>query len=448
MNMWENFKDRVLFITGGSGFLGTTLVFRLVTQAPVAHIYILCRGGLPRLIQKWNQWLPPHVVEKMANPRLVTAMEGDILEINMGLKSEHISLLRLRTDIVIHSASSIALLQPLEKLVGPVINATEQLGQLALGWDRLECFVYVSTAYANAFLYSRSDGTADLKIKESIYPIIDQEHEENFDENKNLKEEFREVQDTGSSSAFRNGDFPWAYAYAKHLAERLLEGKFSSSGKRLLIIRPSAIEPAQSFPYRQFCFPMSTPHVICTAALALTFSRIVRISSRMKQPKSDSNIDYVPVDVVVDRLLAHLSYGTSGPVHAVAGTARISFDESWNSAVAFRRFPYDPSLAWTSKPWNSKTLHPIARIYCICGTSITFTEDKTISLWQRMSNSERSNLQLFTDMDILSHDHRDMRNDHIWNCIFHLTKRSRSGRFLAKVFYGSLSRGKSDSGLQ
>ena len=43
--MWENYRGKVIFITGASGFLGTVLVYRLVTKAPVEHIYILARGG-------------------------------------------------------------------------------------------------------------------------------------------------------------------------------------------------------------------------------------------------------------------------------------------------------------------------------------------------------------------------------------------------------------------
>lgn len=44
--MWEYYSEKVVFITGGSGFLGTALVTRIVSRAPVAHIYVLCRGGL------------------------------------------------------------------------------------------------------------------------------------------------------------------------------------------------------------------------------------------------------------------------------------------------------------------------------------------------------------------------------------------------------------------
>lgn len=43
--IWDYYQGKVLFITGGTGFIGTTVVYRLLTQASPKHIYVLCRGG-------------------------------------------------------------------------------------------------------------------------------------------------------------------------------------------------------------------------------------------------------------------------------------------------------------------------------------------------------------------------------------------------------------------
>lgn len=43
--MWDRFDGKCVLITGGSGFLGTTIVYRLVTRTAASPIYILCRGG-------------------------------------------------------------------------------------------------------------------------------------------------------------------------------------------------------------------------------------------------------------------------------------------------------------------------------------------------------------------------------------------------------------------
>lgn len=43
--MWEFFSQKTIFVTGGTGFLGSALVLRLVSQARPKCIYLLCRGG-------------------------------------------------------------------------------------------------------------------------------------------------------------------------------------------------------------------------------------------------------------------------------------------------------------------------------------------------------------------------------------------------------------------
>jgi len=45
--LWDNFRGKDILITGGSGFVGTAILYRLLTRAPdVGRIYIICRGGL------------------------------------------------------------------------------------------------------------------------------------------------------------------------------------------------------------------------------------------------------------------------------------------------------------------------------------------------------------------------------------------------------------------
>jgi fatty acyl-CoA reductase len=84
-----------------------------------------------------------------------------------------------------------------------------------------------------------------------------------------------------------------------------------------------------AFSYRNFCRPMSVSHIISGAA-GSKLSPTIRLASRFETFDQDSTINYVPVDVVVDRLLVHVAYGTTGPVHAVAGAARTSLQDSWS----------------------------------------------------------------------------------------------------------------------
>lgn len=390
-----------------------------------------------RLIQRWSEYLPPDIVKQMTDPRLVSVMDGDILRPDVGLGPDDLDLLHRRANIIIHTASSIALLSRLEKLVDPIINATERLAHIALKCDQLECFAYVSSAYANGHLFSQTDGTSGVEIQESLYPLYGSANGNDIDES--LQQELSNVRKTGSSSAFQSHDFPWAYAYAKHLTERLLTRAFASSNKNLLIIRPSIIEPAQYFPYRQFCHPMSAPHVIVAAAVALVPSRTICLSSRFSNPEKDSSVDCVPVDVVVDRLLIHVAHGTNGAVHAVAGPARMSLEDSWSRSFKHRRIPWPLRLSWTLESWHSVAVHPIARVYRIFGTSFEFREEKTAALWRQLPDSERSALHLFVDKDILYHDHEHIREDHVRVCMAYLTRQRTLTRWLARLVYYPLA---------
>lgn len=43
--MLDYYQGKTIFITGGSGFLGTALVHRIATTIEFKHIYLLQRGG-------------------------------------------------------------------------------------------------------------------------------------------------------------------------------------------------------------------------------------------------------------------------------------------------------------------------------------------------------------------------------------------------------------------
>ncbi|KAE8311600.1 male sterility protein-domain-containing protein [Aspergillus transmontanensis] len=389
--MWEYYSGKVLFITGASGFLGTALVYRIISQAPVAHIYLLCRGGLPRLEEVWRQYLPPRYIECLYDTELVTVIEGDILEPNLGIDEDHLQALQERVNIVIHTASSINLMSSLEKLAKPVIHGSEHVAHFALQCQQLDRFVYVSTAYVNAFLYQESDDT-DPYVEEKIYPL-------GRGWISDVRDEWKQVQREGDSQEYNAHNFPWPYGYAKHLTERLVLNIFSVAGKaeKLLILRPSVIAPAQTFPYQGFSVPKSTPTTVLAACFILTPTLVARVTSRANDPETESTIDEVPVDVVVDRLLVHLAKGTTGPVHAVGGVRmRYTFQAFWEQVMAMRKLPWPLRKEWLDVDWRSRLLHPIARVYVIYAASYKFSEAKTVSLWKSLSEKESSELQLFS----------------------------------------------------
>lgn len=91
---------------------------------------------------------------------------------DMGLSQTELETLRYTTNIVIHSGSSINLGKSLHdsSSLEAVIGASVTVADLAFACKKLERFVYVSTAYVNAYLHPRSPGL-DIEIKENLYKL-------------------------------------------------------------------------------------------------------------------------------------------------------------------------------------------------------------------------------------------------------------------------------------
>ncbi|KAJ5761303.1 male sterility domain containing protein [Penicillium odoratum] len=392
MAMWEYFSGKSVLITGGSGFLGTAITYRLLDRSSVCHVYILCRGGVE---SKWKMWLSERTVEMLLDSTRLSVVDGDMLLLDMGISKTELEKLQLDVNAVVHTASSINLGRPLSGLQNSIIGASEMIARFSLTCKELDRFVYVSSAYANAHLHAQPEHpVSDVEIKEDFYDLKLQG---------DPMDEWNQVQENGTSESFETENFPWAYAYAKHLTERLLLQLFSQHADKtkLLIIRPSVIGPAQAFPFPGYSIPISTPSTMLAAGIALTLSPRVKIATRVVSPETQTHIDEVPVDVVVDRLLSHLAVGTYGCVHAVSGKkARMVFQEWWQGALMNRRIPWNSSISWVSADWKSQEQHHFNRLYVILGASFEFSEERTVSLSTKLTGEDLSGLQLFNNIDL------------------------------------------------
>ena len=351
----------------------------------------------------------------------VEIVEGDLTKPDLGLNGDDRRLLAARVNLVIHCASPINLAAAFDKISPAVVDATRYLGRLALTWPQVDCFVYVSTAYCNAHLHRQNGGLAEVEVDETLYPL----------ENEPAKADI-------------TATFLWDYAYAKHQAEKCLDEMFQPSPKRLLIVRPSIIGPAQCFPYPQFCHPMSSPVLTATAALCLDRSASALFASAFPEPEVQATFDVISVDTVVDRLLFHVAMGSEGVVHAVRGLGpnqRITFKLWWEAMLRLRAFSRPLALKFRSPPADpdaQEELHRVARLMKIAGMSFRFSQRRTELLLAAIPEGERAalqGLQLFAEPVNEAYDMIAGKRQ-LWHCISRFTRKSLVDRLMAMLLYG------------
>jgi hypothetical protein len=340
--------------------------------------------------------LPVSIANTLSQSDRMTILDGELGDTaTMDLPEETLQMLKGTVHIIIHAAASIELKNSLRELSYTVIAPTLCLVKYALKFPNLEKFVFLSSAYVNAHLW-KSSKSCDVAVDERLYSL--------GDENpcRTAPEIWREVQASGTSDEYDTHDFPWPYAYAKHLSERLVLQKASEGGAldKILIIRPSVIGPAEEIPYHGFTTPYSSPSTACAAAYALHPGRKIQLATRCQNPEQEATIDEVPVDVVAERILVHVAVGTSGCVHAVSGEkGRLKLEEWWEAFKKERRLPWNVKPIWISEDWHSADLHHIARSFKIIGTSFAFAEDKTIQVAKKIDSKEMEHLRLFSKRD-------------------------------------------------
>ena len=352
-----------------------------------------------RFWRRMQEILPLQLVADLRTCHRVSVLDGDIAKENFGLDDRTLASLRNRVSIFIHAASSISLRDGLPKMAASVVHPSLAAAKLALSFAHLERFVFVSTAYVNGFLHWDQSSANGFKgqecvVEERIYPLRQPDHGADV--------ELHNIVDFGTTPEHSHMPHPFAYSYVKHLTERLLLELFRKEDRehQLLLFRPSCFGPAQQEPFPHFEVAGSSPGTTAMCAIIASLPVKARCASNLADP-SKSTIDEVPVDVVVNRLVAHIAFGTSGCVHAVSGASgRRNFQDMYNAIARLRRpWWWHPALKWSNGNLDSGKLCALSNLYKVLGCSYLFREEKTERVWQLMSPSMRELWPLWTMRD-------------------------------------------------
>jgi alcohol-forming fatty acyl-CoA reductase len=156
----EAYRGKSILLTGGTGFLGTALVEKILRSLPdLGRLYLLIRASREKsaalrfekdvigsaafggLREQRGEAFSSYVSEK------VRVLEGDVHAPSLGLAEAELLELSREVDVVIHAAASVVFDAPLDAAVDSNVRGTLGLLGLARGWEKKPLFLHVSTAY-------------------------------------------------------------------------------------------------------------------------------------------------------------------------------------------------------------------------------------------------------------------------------------------------------------
>lgn len=295
----QMFTGRSVFITGASGFIGRVLLEKLLRCYPkIKNIYILMR-------QKKNQNPYDRLHKQLLNVPIfdkiraqkngqelldkIVVIPGDIADSWLGISDSNLE--RLCKDqslsIVFHSAATIKFDEPLKVSVKLNLIATRTVIEFCRRLPNLISFCHVSTCYTNSDILDQT-----TQIEEKIYPISD--------DPKNLMQLADILEEDLMQTLKRNmvKERPNTYTYTKALAEKYIATE--ASDLPVAIVRPSIVVCSWKDPMPGWVDNINGP-----TGLLLAISKGLL---RSMHCKTSSKADIIPVDVVVNAMIASSYY--------------------------------------------------------------------------------------------------------------------------------------------
>ncbi|XP_076754544.1 fatty acyl-CoA reductase 1 [Xylocopa sonorina] len=279
------YRDRSIFITGGTGFMGKALVEKLLRSCPgIKHIYLLMRPKKGRDVkQRLRELLNGPLFEKLRRDAphelsKVIPVAGDITEQELGISEADQNTIIRNVSIVFHSAATVKFDEALKLSVTINMVGTKQLLYLCHRMHNLEALVHLSTAYCNC---DRED------VAEEIYPLSTEPEEVIA---------LTKVMDTKMVDEITGtliGKRPNTYTFTKALTERMLQAE--SGYLPVVIVRPSIVLSSFREPVAGWVDNWNGPTGIIAAVGKGCFRTMLCHDNKIA--------DLVPVDIVINLMI-------------------------------------------------------------------------------------------------------------------------------------------------
>lgn len=125
-------------------------------------IYILVRGSDKRAVDRWTQTMPGQWCD-LVTSNSIEFVVGDMTDPMLGIGKDVLGEMKREVTLIIHAAAAnISFETSIDEAIADNCLPSLRLAGMASEFEKLGCFVQVSTAYANSFL---PDGPIDLVAK-------------------------------------------------------------------------------------------------------------------------------------------------------------------------------------------------------------------------------------------------------------------------------------------
>eukprot|EP00099_Drosophila_melanogaster_P005633 NP_001246512.1 uncharacterized protein Dmel_CG30427, isoform G [Drosophila melanogaster] len=281
----EYYKDKTIFITGASGFMGKVLLEKLLYSChSLKEVIIICRpkrGKAPETRLEEMFKLPIFQRIKDERPEMlkrVTIYQGDVTFDQLGLSGESLKHVTENTNIVFHMAATLKLEGNLRDAIDMNLLGTRRALNVAKEMKQLEAFIHLSTAFCNC--------DQDV-MYEKVYEFPHKP------EDLMRLAEWMDVKTLDAITPDLLKPHPNTYTYSKRLAELLVRDHYESMP--VIIARPSIVTPAVAEPLPGWVDNMNGP----TGVLIGAGKGVIRSMICNGELKSE----VIPVDIAINGLI-------------------------------------------------------------------------------------------------------------------------------------------------
>ncbi|KRK00614.1 uncharacterized protein Dyak_GE11401, isoform C [Drosophila yakuba] len=281
----EYYKDKTIFITGASGFMGKVLLEKLLYSChSLKEVIIICRpkrGKAPETRLEEMFKLPIFQRIKDERPEMlkkVTIYQGDVTFDQLGLSGESLKHVTENTNIVFHMAATLKLEGNLRDAIDMNLLGTRRALNVAKEMKQLEAFIHLSTAFCNCDQEVMYEKVYDFPHKpEDLMRLA----------------EWMDVKTLDAITPDLLKPHPNTYTYSKRLAELLVRDHYESMP--VIIARPSIVSPAAFEPLPGWVDNLNGP----TGLMIGCGKGVIRSVLVNQQNKAE----VIPVDYAINGLI-------------------------------------------------------------------------------------------------------------------------------------------------